>query len=129
MAKKPDPKKKVNRPGAWEPGQSGNPKGRPRKETSVKEILTALGEQSVVLRDKEGNERMTLSRREAYLLRAYEMAIQGDLAAIKFIASYTDGMPRQVQEVIQRGPDEEVTPEEEARILRLFGIDPEEADE
>lgn len=116
MAKMPQNR----RENSWKPGQSGNPKGRPPKGATVKEILLKLGEQKMRL--KVGDQELEVSRREAYLMRAFQMAIGGDLAAMKFIASYSDGMPRQVQDIfLSTGIGEDVSEDEEQILARLMG--------
>lgn len=86
----------------------------------MKEILLKLGEQKMRL--KVGDQELEVSRREAYLMRAFQMAIGGDLAAMKFIASYSDGMPRQVQDIfLSTGVGEDVSEEEEQALALLMG--------
>jgi hypothetical protein len=77
----------------FQPGQSGNPKGRPKSKT----ISEALRE----LLEKEGNEGKLLVDQIAEIL--LEKAKFGDLSAIKEVADRTEGKPRQQHQ--HSGPD------------------------
>ena len=66
----------------FQPGQSGNPAGRPKKGSAIADILNAIGNR------KYGKD---ITYREQMLLKAYKMAIDGDSAARAFIAERTEG--------------------------------------
>ncbi len=89
---------------SWKPGQSGNPAGRPKNDQSITAILRELGQSRVTITDSEGK-KVKIERYKAILLRAYALALNGDMAAIKFIASYRDGMPP--QDINLNGTDED----------------------
>ena len=68
----------------WQPGESGNPRGRPQKGTTLTELL------------RETAECMTqggLARKQALVNKIWEMAENGDLAAARLILEYVDGKP------------------------------------
>jgi hypothetical protein len=44
--------KNITNPNEWKPGQSGNPKGRPRKKHTLTEILQLSGEQVITVGDE-----------------------------------------------------------------------------
>ena len=72
----------------FKPGQSGNPKGRPKKEKCIPDILNKLGD--LIVETDEGNK---ITQREFVLLRVYSKAMQGDQWSIQFIADRTEGKP------------------------------------
>ena len=84
-----------NGDGTFRKGQSGNPKGRPKKGTAIADILNELG-------DKEISEDQT--QREAVLARVYDQAMDGDLNATKFIADRTEGTSVQRMAVTSHEP-------------------------
>jgi hypothetical protein len=71
--------------GRWLPGTSGNPDGRPPKGDSMTEILERLGKDTDGYTGRE--------RRELLADLLWEMAMQGDLSAIKYIFDRIDGAP------------------------------------
>ena len=60
----------------WLPGQSGNPKGRPKKGNAWAELIRIKGDEMVTLK---GGRQMT--KREAIIAVAYVDAMRGDSAA------------------------------------------------
>ena len=62
-------------------GQSGNPKGRPKKENAISDILNRL-------LDTPKDDK---TQREILLERVLQMALKGDRWAINFIADRTEG--------------------------------------
>jgi len=69
----------------WEPGQSGNPVGRPKKEFS----LTAGMKEYLAEKDPEKKKQ----RKDILIEKTFQMAQKGDIAAIKLLWNYLDGMP------------------------------------
>ena len=77
-----DEKQVNNRPpGAFKPGQSGNPKGRPKKGYSITEWFRDLLKSDPEVKNKIGK-------------AIVKKALYGDMAAIKLIWNYMDGMPQ-----------------------------------
>lgn len=78
--------------GGWQPGQSGNPKGRPRKEESLTDLLRdeALLED---VKDGEGY----VTRKQALSKKLWSMALGGDMCAIRYVYDRIDGKPEQYQ--------------------------------
>ncbi|MEX2444492.1 MAG: DUF5681 domain-containing protein [Alkalispirochaeta sp.] len=71
-------------------GQSGNPRGRPKKGQALTEIL----EKHAKKRDVEFHGR-NISRKEALSQKLWSLALSGDVAAIRYIFDRIDGRPRQ----------------------------------
>lgn len=70
----------------WQPGESGNPNGRPKKGHSITETIKAMMD-----------ERPEIKR--ALAAKVLQMANEGDITAMKTIWNYLDGMPTQKQEI------------------------------
>jgi hypothetical protein len=89
------------KPWRWRPGQSGNPKGRPKKGDSMAEFLRAgLDEIHPVeqrLAEKEGREPRT--NRQIIKERLYAKAIAGDAKSIDSLLNRIEGKPRSSVEV------------------------------
>jgi len=67
-----------------------NRKGRPRKgETFTDALNLILEEQSVTYKDRK------ISGKEAAARKLLELAMGGDVAALKYLADRIDGTPRQ----------------------------------
>lgn len=81
--------KKQNKPHLFQPGQSGNPKGRPKGSNSLAMLLKRIGEENL-----EGSE---LDKREAIMRKVYKLAFDGQPWAVQFIADRTEGKPTQTQ--------------------------------
>ena len=65
----------------WEPGQSGNPAGRPKKGMALTDILAAKVD------------------KEAIAERLIELAMErGDITALKYIYDRIDGRPKETIE-------------------------------
>lgn len=68
------------------PGHTGNPNGRPPKGYSITETLKAMMDEKPEIKQALGT-------------KLVEMALKGDLAAIKLLMSYIDGNPVQRNEL------------------------------
>jgi hypothetical protein len=77
----------------WQPGQSGNPSGRPAGESFAAVLRELL--------DRE--HRRAPNWRAAVAAKAIQMAAGGDLDAMKWIADRTDGKVTEQQDVTLRG--------------------------
>jgi len=71
----------VSRPGTFQPGQSGNPKGRPKKPLS--EDLRLYLQQRIAPHD--------VTRRQKLIEALYEAALKGEVPALKLIFERLDG--------------------------------------
>ncbi|WBL80354.1 DUF5681 domain-containing protein [Bradyrhizobium xenonodulans] len=63
----------------FRPGQSGNPKGRPKGSRNLKTDLTSMMRKRVQIR--EDGEQRFVSRQELVLLRLFEQAAKGETKA------------------------------------------------
>jgi hypothetical protein len=72
----------------FKPGKSGNPNGRPKGTTSIKDILRKIGMEEVELKDGTKT-----SKQQAIALKVYDKALDGEKWAVEFITNYTDGRP------------------------------------
>lgn len=77
------------KPHKFKKGQSGNPKGRPRKLPELKSLLDEV----------MGEEGGGMSAMEAMLKRIRKKAIDGDLRAAELLLKYSYGMPKQSVEL------------------------------
>lgn len=70
----------------WQPGESGNPNGRPKKGHSITETIKAMMDEKPEIKKALG-------------AKILQSAMDGDITAMKTIWSYLDGMPTQKQEI------------------------------
>ena len=75
----------MSKPGTWQPGQSGNPAGRPRKGLALTDVLRGHMEAY-----EEGD---TVPRKQRLAERLYELAMADNVSAIEYIANRLDGKP------------------------------------
>ena len=75
----------------WKPGQSGNPKGRPKSITLSEALRAQLGQVM------PGEDEKTYAEKIALVL--CEEATKGNVGAAKEIADRTEGKPRQTLDV------------------------------
>lgn len=66
----------------WQPGESGNPKGRPPKGHSITETIRAMMDEKPEIKRALG-------------AKIIQHAMEGDTVAMKLIWNYLDGMPTQ----------------------------------
>lgn len=86
----------------WKPGQSGNPKGRPRAGLALAEAIRARGDEVITI--GKGDEAIIATRLEHILRTLYERAQVGDTRATDIILDRLAGKPRQSIEI--SGDDE-----------------------
>lgn len=77
----------------WEAGQSGNPAGRPKKGNAFTDLLREAGEQA----EADG-----VSKKEKLTTILWAKALEGDMAAIKYLYDRVDGSPKATQELTGR---------------------------
>jgi hypothetical protein len=70
----------------FKPGQSGNPKGRPKHARNLKtEFLEELSE---IIRVREGDREMKISKQRAFVKALVAAAIKGDMRAANALVSF-----------------------------------------
>lgn len=97
----------------WKPGESGNPKGRPRKERALSNLLRIIGDTP----NADG-----VLKKRALAEVVWGAALGGDLTAARLIYEYCDGKPVQRNEI--SGPDSGPIPlafEHAAALVDLTG--------
>ena len=75
---------------AWKEGQSGNPNGRPPKGYSITETIKAMMDEKPEIKKALGN-------------KILEMALKGDITAMKTLWQYMDGMLKQTTDITSGG--------------------------
>lgn len=86
-------KRVIGRP--FQPGQSGNPKGRPPKEWTMSSLIEEALEE---VEEKSGKSFKSLVAK-----RLAHMAVGGDIQAIKEINDRIDGRPQQKTDITSNG--------------------------
>ena len=75
----------MSKPGTWQPGQSGNPAGRPKKGLALTDVLRQHMDAS--------DEGYTVPRKQRLAEKLYELAMTGNVSAIEYIGNRLDGKP------------------------------------
>lgn len=82
-------------PASFKPGQSGNPNGRPKKGTSLTELMREYLQEIDPATGKE--------RRQTFIEKVQALAQKGDATALKLVWNYLEGMPQQSVDVTSKG--------------------------
>lgn len=82
----------------FEPGKSGNPNGRPKKDKSIADILIKIGDQKY----KNTN----LTKQQKLLQIVYDEALKGSIPHLHFIADRTEG--RAIERILQKEVEGEI---------------------
>lgn len=81
-------------------GQSGNPKGAPKKEASIRGCLRASMSETITVPGKDGKPDTVLTKGAFLSSKLFQLAASGDLQAIKLCLDNVDGPPVQTVENI-----------------------------
>jgi hypothetical protein len=84
MQEKSTKKKVIGKP--IEKGQVLNPHGRPKKEASITHIMNTFLDELELGEDK-------INGKKAVVQKIFQLAMQGDLPALKYICDRIDGTP------------------------------------
>lgn len=89
--------KKPPRHSQFKPGQSGNPKGRPKAAKGLHTIARDLLTQKVAVRTTAGEKK--ISRMEAVMHKTHELAMKGNIRALaELLKLYANAVPEQRSE-------------------------------
>lgn len=72
----------------FKPGQSGNPRGRPRKTKELHKLIQAELDQTIPIQEAGREKRIT--KREAIIKQLINRAIKGDAKASQFILAHLE---------------------------------------
>lgn len=111
--------RKPPRNAQFKPGQSGNPKGRPKASKGLNTLVRHVMLEKVAVRTATGERQ--ISRIEAVLHKTIEKAMKGDLTAMtNLMRLYAGAVPDPVQPADAMGAvAEELTPADQ-KILEIF---------
>jgi Family of unknown function (DUF5681) len=105
----------------FKPGQSGNPRGRPRESKNLPTLLTEALNKRVIVAENEGRRKVT--KREAIITQLVNRSATADLRAIKILLDIIQDIERRTEpvsaETASFGPaDEKVIEQLKARLHR-----------
>ncbi len=90
----------------FKPGQSGNPKGRPKADVSMRQLIKKLGSEKLAVDSERG--RVKITAVELVLRRLRHLALNGDKTAIKqFTNMWLDSVGYGESDVTMRSLTEE----------------------
>jgi hypothetical protein len=95
--------------GRFQKGRSGNPKGRPKGAKGFLASVQRELERKITVR--EGNRTIRISKGEAAAMRAVELALKGDKAALRLLATLDGGYRERIDQTAgladsHTGPDQ-----------------------
>jgi hypothetical protein len=98
----------------FKPGQSGNPRGRPRGTRNLRTDLTQLLKKHIPVR--EDGETRHISRQEAILLSLYGKGVRGDVRAIMSILT----MLMKLEPATASKPDQDEVSQRDQEIIEDY---------
>jgi len=101
----------------FKPGQSGNPRGRPKNIRNFRTDL--LDELQARVTVNEGGRTQTISRQQAMIKRTVEKALQGDLRAIQLLVQWVGTHLVDDPEALAAEP----LASEDLALLARYGLD------
>jgi hypothetical protein len=109
--------------GRFKPGQTGNPKGRPKKQRNLRTVLETTLNQRIIIR--EGNRSRSITKLDGIVLSIVNKSLQGDGKAQSslFTLLRSAGM---IGESPEAATPESLTPDDGALIadyIRRLGAD------
>ena len=101
----------------FRPGESGNPKGRPKSARNLATIVENTLNERIVVR--EGDRSRSISKREALVLTLVNGALKSDPKAVAALLALIRGLGLLGQESARQS-EESLTSEEHALLARLL---------
>lgn len=97
----------------FRPGQSGNPRGRPRGSRDIRTLLQQELDRPIPV--TMNGKTTKVSRREALVMRLVEKAMQGDLRALETVFKHV-----QEEAAASSAPPMDTDPARDAEIMRAY---------
>jgi hypothetical protein len=98
----------------FQPGQSGNPRGRPKRSCNTASMARDTLERKIEVKQKNGAHRK-MSVREAAYRQLAEKAVAGDVKALAYLLSLESG-----ERLPESDPPEAHAPSKDLAMLRDF---------
>jgi Family of unknown function (DUF5681) len=98
----------------WKPGQSGNPKGRPKGAKNLATIFHEALQQKFQIEER-GKSRM-ITAREGIVIRLVNQALKGDIKATAFVLAKEPEIARQLQPIEKISAN--ASPDEAAKVYQ-----------
>ncbi len=110
--------KKPPRHSQFQPGRSGNPKGRPRAAKGLHTLVRDTLTQKVAVRTANGTKK--ISRIEAVLQKTVEQAMKGNPRALaELIKLYSNAVPNEAAQIVPELRDQDLTATDLATLEEL----------
>jgi len=90
--------KRTATPASWKPGQSGNPKGRPKEDWTWRELFKDAVEEFTEIKKKDGSVN-NYQFKKLIVKKLLMEAAQGNIGAMRELFNRMDGMPKQQNEL------------------------------
>ena len=89
--------KKPPRKNQFKPGQSGNPKGRPKPVKSFNDDLKEESEELLTI--TENGKKIRTTKQRIFIKKVYNAALSGDKTAMKELVKLLGNLPEKVKEI------------------------------
>ncbi len=89
--------KKPPRKNQFKPGQSGNPKGRPKLIKSFNDDLKEESEELLTI--TENGKKIRTTKQRIFIKKVYNAALSGDKTAMKELVKLLGNLPEKVKEI------------------------------
>lgn len=99
----------------FQPGKSGNPRGRPKSQPSAQALL--LEEASKLVKVKSGDKIIQVPRMRALMRKLLDLGLQGNMAAMRLALAYLSMAHAEAQVAL---PHEAPLSDDELAVLKLF---------